>query len=256
LNTDNHKRIDYDYNRILLIDFEISPNIGRYYDSPWEARIIKTEQYQYILSFSYKWLGKKPIYTYALPDFPEWKDDKTDDFGIVKKAWEVMNQADVICAHNLKKFDMKKANTRFIVNHLPPLKQLVMIDTLTIAKNKFGFIGNSLNDLCKQLKIGQKKEKTHSDLWEACLEGDMTAWRHMKEYNRHDVVLLEELYKRFMPWIQPFPRLRMDNGKCPKCGSSNFKKNGIKYYKRAWAQRYKCLNCGEANFYGETQKDY
>lgn len=255
MNKLQHRRIDYDYNRILLLDLEISPNVGRFYDSPWEARIIKTEQYQYLLSFSYKWLGKKSIYTYALPDFPNWEEDRTDDSALVTKLWEVMNQADALCAHNLKKFDAKKANTRFLVNHLRPLKQVPMIDTLVIARSKFGFIGNSLNDLCKQLKIGKKLDKTHSDLWEDCLEGDVKAWRHLKEYNRHDIVLLEALYMRLAPWIQPFPRLRVDNGKCPQCGSTALKKNGMKYYKNASAQRYACLDCGNANVYGPTTKN-
>jgi hypothetical protein len=250
-----HKRIDYDYNRILLLDLEISPNVGRFYDKPWEARIIKTEQYQYLLCASWKWLGKRKITTFALPDFPNWKKNRFDDSALVKELWEAINQADALCAHNLNRFDIRKACARFIVNDLDPPHPCQMIDTLAIAKRKFGFIDNTLQGLCIQLGIGKKTSKTYSDLWEACLEGDEVAWKRMKRYNRQDVRLLEKLYKRLMPWIQPFPRLRMDNGKCPKCGGMTFKKNGIKYYPHAYAQRWKCLTCGDPNIYSPTVRE-
>ena len=157
----------------------------------------------------------------------------------------MIDQADIIVAHNLKKFDLKKANTRFLLNDLDPPRPTKVLDTLTIARSKFGFIGNSLEDLGIQLGIGAKTEKKHGDLWFSCYNGsDMKAWKDMKKYNVQDVILLEKIFTKFLPWVSPYPVVSIDDGTCRKCGSSKSIRRGFEYTAKGRKQRYKCLSCG------------
>lgn len=227
----------------MLIDLEVSPNFGAFYDR-YETTPIHIDRYQWIMCAAWKWLDEDKVYIYAQPDFSDWKKDKFSDLGIVKKLHKAMSEADIVVAHNAKKFDLRKANTRFVLNDLDSPRPFKVIDTLQIARRHFGFIGNSLNDLCIQLGIGKKKEKTHSDLWQACMNGDKSAWKHMKEYNKHDIILLEGIYKRLYRFIENFPITHMNDGKCRRCGSSNLVKRGFSFTKTSTRQRLQCVSCG------------
>lgn len=248
------KPINYAYNRILLIDLEVSGNLGYFYDRKWEAKIFKVKEYQRIISISYKWFGKDKVYTYCLADFPTWKKDRMDDTELVLKLWEAMNQADIIVAHNLKKFDLKKANTRFLIDGLEPPQPAKYVDTLLIAKNKFGFIGNSLGDLGEQLGIGSKEKTGHSDLWEDCIINDKhSAWVAMKRYNAQDVLLLERLLKKFWAWFD-IPRVSFDSLRCKGCGGTNFVRSGKTYRATGYRFRLRCVDCGNRNNYSAYYK--
>ena len=84
--------------KILLIDIETLPNLGFYWSNPWETSIIHTVKEWRILSVSYKWLGGEQE-TYI--------DHKTDKF-LLKKIWRVLDECDVVIAHNGDAFDLKK----------------------------------------------------------------------------------------------------------------------------------------------------
>lgn len=237
--------------KTLFIDLEMSPNIGYAYDK-YETTLISIDHYSHIQCAAFKWGHKDKVEVYAQSDFPEWKKDRFDDSRLVEILLKTVDSADIVVAHNAKKFDIKKLNTRAIVNNFDPIRKPIVVDTLQVARTHFGFTGNSLDDLGTQLGLGSKVEKSYKGLWKLCMSGDKSAWKDMKEYNIGDIVLLERLYQKFLPWINPFPRVKMDNGKCPKCSSSNFKRNGWKYTRHAETQRYQCLGCGDPNIYGLT----
>lgn len=230
--------------KTLFIDWEVSPHFGGFYDG-YETTPVTIDKLQWSMSVAFKWLGQDKIYCYAQPDFPEWKTDKFDDSGLVRKAWEAINQADIVVAHNARKFDIKKGNTRFLMNHLGPTKPVKVIDTLQIARKYFGFPRNSLNELAKYAGIGEKLEKSHKSLLQDCLNGNQRAWHDMKSYNKHDVVLLEGLYRWMLPFVQPFPIVHSDNGKCRKCGGGSFQNRGFSYLASGGKKQQKmCLGCG------------
>jgi predicted SprT family Zn-dependent metalloprotease len=80
------------------------------------------------------------------------------------------------------------------------------------------------------------------------MNGDDAAWRLMERYNKQDVVLLEKLYYRMMPWIDEHPNaaLYMPNTdilKCTNCGSEQVHKRGIQATRTHQYQRYRCDDC-------------
>lgn len=230
--------------RIAFFDIETAP-LKAYAWEKYETNLIEIISGGYMLCFAVKWLGKEKIEVYGLPDFPGYKKNKEDDLLLVTKLWEIMNEADVIVAHNGDSFDIKTSNKRMSVNGLPPPAPYKTIDTLKIARQSFKFPSNKLDDLGIEFKIGRKLPHTGFHLWKGCMEGDPKSWDLMKRYNKQDVVLLEKVYLKVRPWAKTYPNLNVYNQsfKCPRCGSNRIQKRGNLYTNTYKYQRYHCTEC-------------
>ena len=237
MNTTNEKL------KILLLDIETAPNIG-YSWGKYEQNIPEFLQESYMLSFSAKWLNNKKTLVYGLPDFPGYEKNKTCDKSLCQKLWELIDEADIIIAHNGDRFDLRKINSRFTINGFRPPSPYKTIDTLKVAKKYFGFNSNKLNDLGKTLGLGKKVDTGGFQLWLQCMSGDRNAWRKMKNYNKMDTILLEKIYLRLRPWITNHPNIVTTSCyKCNSCGSQNIQLRGYNYSKMGRAQRWQCKNC-------------
>lgn len=145
----------------------------------------------YMVSWSAKWLGSTEILSDVLtPREVKRRDDKR----ICKSIWKLIDDADIIITHNGISFDMKKLNTRFVANKLGLPREYKNIDTLRLARRVFSFSSNRLDYLAKFLGVGEKREGSDYALWLRCLTGEEKALTEMQEYNKNDVVILEEVY--------------------------------------------------------------
>jgi hypothetical protein len=212
----------------------------------WEQNVIDFKKDWYMLSFSVKWAGARSVHTHALPDYPLYKRDKENDRALVKDFWRVLNEADVVIAHNGDAFDLKKGNTRFVQHGLRPPAPFRSIDTLKIARRYFKFDSNKLNDLGRSLRVGRKLPHTGKHLWFGCMAGHPQSWKTMKRYNARDVLLLERVYLKLRPWAQGHPdaRLYHDRDGCPTCQSNNVQRRGVAVSKALRYHRFQCLECG------------
>lgn len=229
--------------KILFLDIETSPNLS-YIWGHYEQNALEVEEPWFLMSYSAKWLGGKQE-TKCLMDYDGYENALTDDVDLVNDIWQLLNEADIVIAHNGDKFDIKKLNTRFIFNGLTPPEPYRTIDTLKIAKRHFAFNSNRLDDLGEFLGLGRKIE-THKKLWFDCMIGDRKAWEKMKKYNAQDVKLLEKVYFEFLPWISNHPNLGMysDELVCPKCGSDDIQFRGYSMNQTTKYRRFMCNSCG------------
>jgi DNA polymerase elongation subunit (family B) len=232
--------------KVLLYDIETAPIIGTTWGM-YEQNLIWIIEDWHMLTFAYKWLGENKVHVLGLDDFPEFKKDPSNDKALVQELHKLFDEADIVIAHNGDSFDQKMSNTRFMVHHLPPPSPYKQIDTKKIAKRNARFTSNKLDDLGKALGLGQKLD-TDKTLWQRCLAGDKKAWAMMKRYNKQDVVLLEQLYKEFLPWISNHPGMNMLSGNmqaCPKCNAlGRMQKRGLRTTKVGTYQQFQCQNCG------------
>ena len=242
--------------KILIYDIETSYTVGAVWGL-YEQNIAAVIREPYMLSFAWKWLGEKTTHVLSLPDFSLYKKDQHNDKELVKALWGLFNEANIIIAHNGNSFDQKWSYARFIVNGLEPPQPAQYIDTKVIAKNKFKFNSNSLNNLGKYFDIGQKIDTGGIGLWVDCIEKkDPKAWALMCKYNKQDVVLLEQVYLKLRPYITNHPNLNVFNGtfhSCPNCSSSNTTKRGTRPTRTGRKQAYQCNDCGSWH-QGETIK--
>lgn len=236
--------------KVLIFDIETAPVLG----SVWglfdqNIELNQVERDWFILSFSAKWLGDPPnkvIYY----DQRNAKDIE-DDSKLLAKLWKLLDECDIVITQNGISFDVKKVNARFIINGFQPPSKYRHIDTLRLAKKYFGFTSNKLEYMTNKLCTKYKK-LTHSKfsgftLWKECLKGNKKAWSEMEKYNKYDVLSLEELYYKLIPWdgeTVNFNVYEETIGHVCKCGSVDFTKSGFHYTNTAKYQKYKCNHCG------------
>jgi DNA polymerase elongation subunit (family B) len=225
--------------RILLLDIETAPNTAFVWGLfKQNVAINQIKQTSYVLCWSAKWLGEKDIFFSSV--------DKDYEEDMLKGIHELLDQADVVVHFNGTSFDIPTLNREFVLNGLPPPAPYKQVDLLKVAKDKFRFTSNKLDFIAQQFKLG-KKHNTTFDLWVGCMDGDSKSWEIMEEYNKNDVVLLERLYQRFLPWISKHPNMAIyTNARvcCPNCGSMEHQRRGFHYTTVGRYQRYACKKCG------------
>lgn len=232
--------------KILLLDIETAPNVG-YTWGKWEQNVIKFVRQWYMLSFAYKWFGTDKTLCRALPDYDEYKSNKENDYFLVRDLWDLLDEADIVIAHNGDSFDIKKINTKMAIHDLPPPSTYKTVDTLKVLKKHFKFESNNLSAIGEDLKLGQKVAHSGFALWEGCMAGDKKSWDMMKMYNIGDVDLLEKVYLRLRQWSPSHPNVNLYDKTehlCPTCGSNHVQRRGFSYAKTQVRQRYNCLDCG------------
>lgn len=232
--------------RVLIFDIETSP-MKAYVWRMWKENIHLEQVISdwFCIAWSAKWLYSEDIMGDVLT--PE--EVKTEDDGrIMKSLWTLINEADIVVAHNGNKFDIPRINSRFIINGLAPTKPYFSVDTCQIARKQFGFSSNKLDALAGYFNIPHKMD-TDFNLWKRCLEGDIEALEYMLDYNKKDVAILEEIYLKLRPWIKNHPNMGNLEGKemaCSNCGSTNLVPMTGKYYYTSVGkyQLYRCSACG------------
>jgi uncharacterized protein YprB with RNaseH-like and TPR domain len=237
--------------RVLVFDIETAPILAHVWDI-WDQNVglNQIQKDWHVLSWSAKWLGNSKI-MYA--DQRKAKD-VSDDTKLLEGIWDLLDEADIVITQNGIKFDVKKLNARFIIQGVRkghPPSSFKHIDTARIAWSRFGFTSNKLeyltDKLCKKYKKLKHTKFPGHELWVQCLAGNKAAWVEMEKYNKHDVLALEELYHKMIPWAPNainFNLYHDDTKNTCKCGGTKFKKNGYKYTTAGKYQRYKCAKCG------------
>lgn len=231
--------------KILLIDIETAPNVAYV----WGAfkQFVGAKQWvskSHIMSFAAKWLGDEEMI---------YEENRTlDDRRIVRKIYDLLDEADVVVAHNGDGFDLPTIVGRGVVHGFAPPSPYFTVDTYKVAKRKMRFPMNSLAFLCEHLDLPRKDEHKKYpgfELWLGCLRNEEDAWEEMKEYNIHDVISLEALYERLLPYISNHPNISRpeEDGdiECPKCGSDDLQWRGYYHSKAGLSyHRFQCMDCG------------
>jgi hypothetical protein len=233
--------------KLLFLDIETAPILMTSWSmrSP-EASAVWVERDTFILMFSYKWAHEKTVKTICLPDFPRYKRHKHDDKALCGVLHRLMDTADIICAHNGDAFDIKKINSRLIVNGFDKPSPFKTIDTLKVARSAFKFDSAKLDNIGRYLGEGRKIPNTGAALWRGCVDGDPKSWRTMRCYGKQDTALLEQVYHRLKSWAKNHPDMRLYSGSdgCPTCGSSNVQRRGKAVKLSTVRHRFHCQDCG------------
>lgn len=184
--------------KILLLDIETAPDIGMLWSLKVKGYIDPKNIVEdgYVLSYSAQWLGSKEV------TFAKTTDGHED---MLKKIHALLSEAQAVVHYNGKRFDIPTLNKEFLLSGMPPVGPLVQIDLLPLMKRCFKFPSYTLDFVCQQLGLGCKATTGGREMWWACMNATHLKhalwWKRMEKYNRHDVRLLERLYKRVLPWF-------------------------------------------------------
>lgn len=235
--------------KILLLDIETAPMLG-YVWALWDQNVAlnQVKADWFILSWSAKWLGDAP--NKVMYADSRKSTNIENDKPLLTGIWKLLDEADIVITQNGKAFDHKKLNARFILNGMKPPSSFKYIDTLLLAKKHFAFSSNKLeymsDKLCKKYKKLKHAKFSGFEMWRECLAGNQAAWKEMEKYNKYDVLALEELYTKLIPWDNTvnFNLYHDGTDHICTCGSTDFKKNGYAYTASGKFQRHVCNECG------------
>lgn len=233
--------------KILFLDIETAP-LRAFSWGLWKQNIAINQIISnwYMISWAAKWLGTEEVFSNVLTSEEAIAED---DSRIANNLWKVLDEADIVIAHNGDAFDIPKINTRFVLHGLMPPSPYRTIDTLTIARQRFGFTSNKLDFLAKFFGY-EGKAPTSFALWENCMIGDKNALYYMDFYCKQDIVTLEQVFMKLRPYAKGLPNLDLYQDDyamvCPVCGKPHLKEvPGKFFYTQAVKyQVYRCSDCG------------
>lgn len=242
--------------KLLFLDIEVSPTLA----TVWglfnqNISINQITGNSEVLTWAAKWHGSEEVIYSTL--------GMTTKRKMLKQLYKLLEEADAVVTYNGDRFDLKIVNQEFLLMGWAPPTPYRSIDLLKTMRNRFRGTSNKLDYWLKRLKLGQKVQHRGHQMWLDCMNGDKAAFEEMAEYNVGDVVELEKLYDRILPWITNHPNrnLYTENIVCPTCGGGKFQKRGFHYTNAGKYQRYQCTSdgCGDwfqgsTNLYKQKEK--
>jgi hypothetical protein len=224
--------------KILAIDIETAPHSahvwGLFKQNIALNQLMETGR---VLCFSWKWLrgGDSKVIGFV--------SELDGTRKMLDKAWELLSEADIIVTYNGKRFDVPTLNKEFIEQGF------------SVAKREFRFASNKMDHLAQRLGIKTKVRHSGHGLWVRCMAGDEKAWKEMTRYNKRDVLILDKLYYRMLPWIKGHPNVTLYRNEgsvgaevgakpqCPTCGSPQIQRRGVVHTKTRSYVRFCCTSC-------------
>lgn len=240
--------------KVLILDIETLP-MEAYVWGMWNQNpgLEMIKQHTTILSWAAKWLGA-PEDTVMYRDQRHAKDIR-DDKEILIPLRALLEEAEAVITQNGVRFDLPKINYRFAVNKIKPYPEPKNIDTLKIAKSVFGFDSNKLQHLtdlfCVKYKKLDHKKYPGFSMWKACMQGKLDAYKELEQYNKYDILSLEELYvDHLLPWDTSsinFAAFGEDYTFRCNCGNDKFKDTKPFVTKKSKFARFVCTSCGKVH---------
>jgi uncharacterized protein len=223
--------------KVLYLDIETTPNKVWAWDI-WNQNIGINQIIEptRMMCFSAKWQAQPGEF------HSEWRDSHES---MVARAYELLDEADVVVHYYGSKFDIPHLNREFLVAGYTPPSPYKQVDLKLVVAKMFKFPSAKLQYVTTALGF-DGKHKTDFDLWADTMGGDPKARKKMERYNRQDTDLLEELYGRLLPWVPQLPNRNLYDGAggCAACGSLSVEEDGVYYTALSRYRRYACRVCG------------
>ena len=200
-------KIQNNQGKVLIYDIETSYNIGKFWRAGYNLNINPGDiiHERAIICISYKWLGEEQVYNLT------WDKNQCDKF-LLEQFIPILDEADMIVAHNGDRYDLKFIKTRALKHNLKMLINYKQFDTLKVAKAKFMFNSNKLDYISKFLGA-EGKISTEMKLWDdIILRKCPKALIQMLDYCDEDVRQLEIVYNALVSWENPKFHIGVMNG--------------------------------------------
>lgn len=228
--------------KVLAIDIETAPHTAHVWGLfKQTVSLSQLQETGRVLCLAWKWIGE--------PDGVSFVSERMGRNKMLSKAHELLSEADIVVSYNGKKFDIPTLNKEFLEAGFDPPAPYKQVDLYQTARRQFRFASNKMDHLAKTLGLRTKVRHSGHELWVRCMAGDSKAWAKMERYNKRDVVILDKLYHRMLPWIVSHPNVALytdagEHSVCPSCGSTKLHKRGMAHSKTHTYQRYQCNSCG------------
>ena len=149
--------------------------------------------------------GASAVWAYGNHMYDSFETDPLDDTDLLDQIWGILDDSDVIVAHNAA-FDKGWLHGRFLElgwNLPSPYKVVCTYRGLT------GYNMNSKKlDSLSHTLVGTAKIKTDFRLWDRCSDGDRDAFEEMMKYNIGDI--FDTLFQVYVRTAAYYPKKCVD----------------------------------------------
>lgn len=193
--------------RVLYIDIERSLGEFYGYDRRVPSRYIPIDflrREPFLLCYAAGWVEETETgYQYILSDCLRQEDVLArDDRRILLSLWSLLDSADYVVGHNVRRFDNRKINERFILLGMPAPSGYKTLDTYVWGKGKFDFMGNGLDFLAPRFGGHGKMTIEREDWIRAVETGDPQTLLDIETYCRADVRNGIRVFRRMVEYIE------------------------------------------------------
>jgi hypothetical protein len=236
--------------KVVCLDIETTPILAWVWGL-WDQNIPfdRIVQDWYILSVAWKWLDEDEGYVMGLSDFDGYTKGDKYEVGLVDHLFNILDEADIVVAHNGVKFDVKKINAKLLQYGYSKPSPFKIVDTLRIAQTNFAMTSNKLDYISRYTQGPGKEDTGGFETWVGCMNGDKDAWATLLKYNLVDTLELERVYLLLRGWDKSHPNIarNVPTGMivCTTCGSDDLEPLGPAYTAVNSYQAYRCNGCGQ-----------
>ena len=199
--------------KTLLLDIETAPNQAHVWGLfQQNVSLNQLLESSYVMCWAAKWLDEKGVMFDSVFQSTSKK--------MLKGIHALLDEADTVIHYNGTKFDIPTLNKEFILHGMVQPAPYKQMDLLRVARGQFKFASNRLDYVAQALGVGKKTLHEGHELWIKCMNRDPTAWKRMERYNKNDVVIMERVYKKMLPWMKNHTNQGPYTGTsgCPNCG--------------------------------------
>lgn len=236
--------------KVLFFDIETSPCLAYVWGCGKQFVGIKQlRKERKIISIGYLFNKEKTVKVLKM-DLNKHFINKFDDDAdkeMLKKFVKIYNNANLVVAHNGRRFDRARIRARLVKYGLPDLDMSIPFDDSYTMTKAIDFTSHKLDHLGRYLQTGQKDHIDY-DVWVKVMEGSKKALNEMCVYMKTDVIRLRSAYNKLKPYAKSKLNLSAfhDTAEiCPNCGTNNFCKDAIRYTNSGQFQAYLCKDCGK-----------
>lgn len=209
--------------------------------------------YGYILCMGWKVIGEKKTHLIKISDYPLHQKQITNDREVIKKAREVLTDADGWVTWFGRYFDEPFLNSRLIehkLNPLPPMSTKNHVDGWAISRYKLKLNSNRLATVSSFLGV-EEKTPISGPHWVKAMAGNTKSLNYVYKHCTQDVIVLEQVYNRIKMLSSTHFNVNIPDGVtgnvCPKCGvKGKMKPRGWSYASVNKKRRWQCgaSKCG------------
>jgi len=153
-----------------------------------------------IYSYCIKDADSETIYERVVTKKELFSDDM--DKKVVQQLVKDINKFDILVTYYGTRFDIPFIRTRAVHHGIdyPGYGDNIHIDLYYLIRNKFNLTRNSLKVACEFLLGHSDKSMVEWKYWMKAMQGNKEALEYIVEHNRYDVLDLQKLYDKVIPF--------------------------------------------------------